>query len=267
MSCNVDYWQHYTDGRPSLFQQGQACFCWIPWTAVTKIDYLARPKDGMTDEHVRFWDAFLRTWLVELPWTIELTADAAGGRRWLFKLLACSPNSRKTLLYLSAFRYLDEFSNVVRALYDARDQDVTPEARFLRFYRIQVEGQTKAGEYGQVVTCDEDRLINIHGLVCLHERMGTSSETPVAMADVMANLAASTSTRVHSFFRPLVAVPAPAAVPAPVVPVQEVRFVAEEAPIQPLEERAVRPWPGYNPDPMPDFRRLYPMPELAPQPL
>lgn len=132
---SVKFWEHFPDGAVKCYPRA-ACFA--PMRTGTRIRYLA-VINQVPEREVEFYIQFLTNLFGDKRFTarvvnVERHSGLRGttkGRYVLWDFKRGSLPYRKALVYLAAFRYLDEFPHFVRFIYNFRDN--TLEEQFEAF--------------------------------------------------------------------------------------------------------------------------------------
>jgi hypothetical protein len=119
MNAYCTYTEHRIGKKKPRWRIGQPCFIDCTFKDMTKLDYYAAIEGGLNPDQVRWWVKFLRGWLHDLDWDTELVSVTGREKPTHLKytLKSFSESRKHNLLYCTAFRYIDEYSPVVRALF------------------------------------------------------------------------------------------------------------------------------------------------------
>jgi hypothetical protein len=196
MVNDIDYgFKLRHESKPRSYLRA-ACFTGLKQYNQENVEYItysARPDpchEPWTDDHLSFWISFCRQVLIDLPFTAEIKEG-----RVELTMAAPSHSLAHNLLYLTFFRYIDEFAPVVHALYKTwmdNKMQMTTEQLFTAFYEMHVEGPRQI-PYGNFYG---------HGAIHVHVDWicGGSSPVPITLEQFHANLKSDTASKVQLFF-------------------------------------------------------------------
>lgn len=190
-----------------------ACFSNIRCTNIEglKIRYVTYTR-RVSDDVSNFWIAFCKAILTDIPFTAELTKDE-GSPCIMWTLSRAHSRFLHTLLYLSFFRCIDEYVEIVQALYNEWGGRGTVEERldelFTVFYQMHLDSRGQTGKYASVICHGADW--NAHALVYSdgvllpgayvspYAPEGSHHE-PITLAQFRENLKRDDSKSVQSYF-------------------------------------------------------------------
>lgn len=202
------FWIVFQDG--SVKKIVDVCFKDIHWTGkpMSKIRYIlplkAESKDDvchpsrlidMPVKSAKTFIGFLRTILKhDLGWKTNFV-KVNKLPHVLFTLDVSKLNKKdggKGLMYLTAFRYLHEYKEIVKLFAEesVKAEFDTPEKRFALFQQIHIDAETKKGKYAKVPTYN----MCGHGLIYTGGGYGGSSSIPISMLKFADNLKAIKSS-------------------------------------------------------------------------
>ncbi len=133
----VEYWETLKDGKVKHWTD-EACFSNMQtrkgFGYVQSIKYHLTPIDSaLTKEEIEFFLKFISRILEKRLFTVEVNYE---NRTAVFVLDTSKLNYGSTLLYLTAFRYLEEFANVIKYFYACVKKDKSTNQLFQEFQQI-----------------------------------------------------------------------------------------------------------------------------------
>ena len=190
--CCTDWWLIDKDSK-RILGPNRACFGGARWQeGVGGFDYHCYVHPNVTEEHIRFWTRFLSHMFegdLVWSWTMITNGKSIVERpvEVHYHIDGPLPNDyNKCLLYASAFRYLDEHSNVVLAMFARRAEAENPEGMFKLFQ--DVAGKVSTGG---------------HDIYSSYRGYGYSAPTTafISLETFRANLKKGGRDSVYSYFR------------------------------------------------------------------
>lgn len=147
---------------------------------IVSVRYLA--PTTLDDNKVLFYARFLSRLLPGKWFTWDI---GAGAVTWHFEFAAL-PNQIKRLLYLVAFRYVDEYPSIIDDLYIRKGQD--DESLFAAFQRIHVE------------YAEDSRMVGA-GVGLAHALIYPNGYHPISISQFHANVNDNTLRNVNEHFK------------------------------------------------------------------
>lgn len=190
---NCTYLEVFRDGTSKITR---AAPCFAPCKFDDKLKelrYLPEVTGGLTRAHVDFWIAFVKVMFPnDLPFKADVI-DKGGFIDVLWTMTGFHKVRQHNLLYTTAFRYPDEFPEVVRIMYEAKQGGADDEALFRLFHALHVEmviggwrlKSKDAPERQQYPSVREYRKNMNHALI---DPLVDSDWEPISLATFHANL-------------------------------------------------------------------------------
>lgn len=163
--------------------------CFRNVTTSDKVIYECPIDATLTHDVVNFYIAFVNRMFGQKVFTFEITEKTINWE------LSCSGMSRNTiLLYLSAFRYIDELPEIIIALYDYKDMTSFAEL-FQKFQEIHFNAVAKRNP-----EIKKYNNIGGHGLIYQYDwHRGGTNFNPIKYSDFRHNLKTG-APNVHTYF-------------------------------------------------------------------
>jgi hypothetical protein len=182
---NCNYHTVSKDGKVSKLLN-DICFARIKYENLKEFHYLPKIEGGLSDDAVNFYIEFLKKLLTDLEFEGNIV-ETERGKSVLFKLLTLDYKNRiHNLLYLTAFRYVDEYSGIVKEFFDSKNSKESFEETFNKF---------------QTIHYSKSKFFNLggHGLICPKSCYGESGENPITLEQFKQNLQNKKNT-VQAYF-------------------------------------------------------------------
>lgn len=204
MSYQVKYDEHHSDGTVDK-QKTHVCFSGIyrnntDAKKTIGFEYRGFVRDVLTDKEINNWIAFLSELLDASRFTHELVEKDAlygmihfdGERKrkviWNFN---CKGFSRqKALLYLTAFRYLDEYEQIVQQVSKAMDDGKT----FEEVYGVFQQAHQQDTKKNYLRQC-------VGGHSLMYHYASDVNALNISLADFRTNLEQDLQATVNNFFQ------------------------------------------------------------------
>ncbi len=184
MNADCSYIEYRTGKKKPRHRFHEPCFVECKFKGLDKLEYYAAIEGGLTLEQVEWWISFLRLWLNDLEWDAKPVASEEGKPYdyVLYTLKTFSPSRKHNLLYCTAFRYIDEYSDVVKALFKLAKEGADFATLFETMQVIHWDMIFRTGRYADLKGHD----IKDHSLI---HYSGGSSIAPITIDQFRKNLA------------------------------------------------------------------------------
>ena len=190
------HWLYYKKTPETPSKQQLGCCAGLAWENLNKMEYLGKINGKLTNDHIAFWVRFIRKLLVDdnLKWSYKIEEKATGLHSNAGVPTRCvlwtmgdplSPSRVHNLFYLTAFRYPEEWPQLIERLYNDRALAEDPDSMFRLFQSI----------HAKTNGCNNSDRSLIRG----RSVYGPSSNTPIPLARFLNNLRKGTSS-VQSLF-------------------------------------------------------------------
>ena len=152
-SCYSNYWEFFPNKKLKRYKR-PACFSSIFRSGNTQsIVYICDADQNLSNDEISFYLNFLESFLDKSKYKFNYKEKS---KKILFKLNCIEFNRIQSLLYLTAFRVLQEFPEIVKDLFLSKD--LSSDELFNKFLFIHCEyscGTKKLVKYNK---------LDIHGL-------------------------------------------------------------------------------------------------------
>lgn len=140
----ANYWETHGK-RTTVPRLSQGCFGGLQYDKTRAVHFLAKINGVLVDEaYVRWWLRFMRHMFAGGPlrWTARAITVKNGGmdhRCIFYHLRTMSKNTRTSLVYLNAFRTVQNRYALANQLYGERTKFDNPDEAFRRFQELHYE--------------------------------------------------------------------------------------------------------------------------------
>lgn len=181
---------YFEDGKRRIKKvRGAACFAQISRNdkMPNVLRYICKPTDSLSNEEIDFYLSFLKQVLTKYPFTTKKTFIK---KYVIFEMDVSKFSYKMLLLHFTAFRYLDEFPEIVAALFKASKQIKDISELFEKFECLHNDNLQ-----GKLLT--PRGYLGSHGLAYPY---GTATFIPISLMQFWGNLDKNLS-QVHDYFK------------------------------------------------------------------
>ncbi len=204
-SYQVDYWTTPKNGVEGN-KVTSACFSGLGYGGenLKSIRYLCKVDPAINDEMVDFYLNFLKGVLTTREWTFK-KVGADKEKEVEFILDCANWNRQNVLLYLTAFRIVWEYPEIVLEFFKYKDLPLDKQfEKFQEVHQDSYDGKIKLLKFGN---------LSGHGLMCYY---GANNREPIAIDEFQERLKKQANNSVNSYFINQKPPPPPKPVPPPV---------------------------------------------------